>query len=80
MVHVKLLLTIETTAWYCNFAYLPNEVGEFAVNITYNDFNITGSPFQPVKQMHHNFNYVHAVGIQPYGMPTKSCSFDFKYV
>lgn len=30
----------------CNVAYLPTEVGDYTVNITFNDKHITGSPFQ----------------------------------
>lgn len=30
----------------CNVAYLPTEIGEYTINITFNESHISGSPFQ----------------------------------
>lgn len=30
----------------CNIAYWPTECGHYTVNVTFNDYHITGSPFQ----------------------------------
>lgn len=53
----------------CNVAYLPTEVGDYTVNITFNDEHITGSPFQAVIIPQPNLDKikVSGLGIQPHG-------------
>lgn len=32
----------------CNIAYWPTECGHYTVNVTFNDYHITGSPFDVI--------------------------------
>lgn len=61
----------------CNIAYFPTEVGDYTVNITFNEKHIPGSPFQPIIQSAPNLKKikVSGVGIQPHGkLHCSSCS------
>lgn len=53
----------------CNVAYLPTEIGDYSVNITFNDQHIRGSPFQAIIVPQPNLNKikVSGIGIQPHG-------------
>ncbi|XP_055692658.1 filamin-A isoform X2 [Lutzomyia longipalpis] len=54
----------------CNVAYLPTEIGDYSVNITFNDQHIRGSPFQAIILPQPNLNKikVSGIGIQPHGV------------
>ncbi|XP_076669355.1 filamin-A-like isoform X2 [Andrena cerasifolii] len=54
----------------CSVAYLPTEVGEYGINITFNDIHIAGSPFQAivVKDTDVSKIKVSGDGIQPHGV------------
>lgn len=53
----------------CDVAYLPTEIGEYIVNITFNDDHISGSPFQALIVPQPNLNKIRVtgMGIQPHG-------------
>lgn len=53
----------------CCVAYLPTEVGDYSVNITFNDKHIIGSPFQAliIPQPNLDKTKVSGLGIQPHG-------------
>lgn len=53
----------------CNVAYLPTEVGDYTINITFNDQHIIGSPFQAIIYPQPNLKKVKVTGhgIQPHG-------------
>jgi filamin len=57
----------------CSVAYLPTELGEYSVNITFNDQHILGSPFQAlvVPEVDISKIKVTGSGIQPHGTSTK---------
>lgn len=59
----------------CNVAYLPTEVGEFTVNITFNDQHIPNSPFQAVILPEPNLKKIKVSGhgIQPHGKDRIRC-------
>lgn len=54
----------------CSVAYLPTEVGDYGINITFNEKHITGSPFQAiiVKDTDVSKIKVTGDGIQPHGI------------
>ncbi|XP_055382224.1 filamin-A isoform X2 [Condylostylus longicornis] len=54
----------------CNVAYLPTEVGDYTVNITFNDHHIVGSPFQAIIIAQPNLRNIRVsgLGIQPHGV------------
>ncbi|XP_059469559.1 filamin-A isoform X2 [Neocloeon triangulifer] len=54
----------------CSVAYLPTEIGDYSVNITFNDQHIPGSPFQAliVPEVDVNKIKVMGSGIQPHGV------------
>lgn len=53
----------------CSVAYLPTEVGDYGINITFNDNHIPGSPFQAiiVPEVDMNVIKVSGSGIQLHG-------------
>lgn len=64
----------------CNVAYLPTEMGDYTVNVTFDDRHIAGSPFQAfvVPQPNLRKIKVSGIGIQPHGKDKGvffSCSF-----
>lgn len=54
----------------CSVAYLPTEVGDYSVNITFNDMHIPGSPFQALISPEPDLNLIRVSGngIQPHGI------------
>ncbi|XP_060516412.1 filamin-A isoform X2 [Cylas formicarius] len=54
----------------CSVAYLPTEVGDYGINITFNDNHIPGSPFQAiiVPEVDMNMIKVSGSGIQLHGV------------
>ncbi|XP_055906885.1 filamin-A isoform X2 [Eupeodes corollae] len=54
----------------CNVAYLPTEIGDYTVNVTFNDRHVNGSPFQPIIVPLPNLNKIRVtgIGIQPHGV------------
>ncbi|KAF7274400.1 hypothetical protein GWI33_012941 [Rhynchophorus ferrugineus] len=54
----------------CSVAYLPTEVGDYGINITFNDTHIPGSPFQAiiVPEVDMNMIKVSGSGIQLHGV------------
>lgn len=61
----------------CNVAYLPTEIGDYSINITFNDEHINGSPFQalvmPLPQANLKKTLVSGIGIQPHGKESAGC-------
>lgn len=59
----------------CSVAYLPTEVGDYTVNITFNDQHIPGSPFQAIIHPEADVKRIKASGngIQPHGMKQSLC-------
>lgn len=57
----------------CDVAYLPTEIGNYTINITFNDKHIKGSPFQAVITTEPNLSQikVSGIGIQSHGKKTK---------
>lgn len=55
----------------CSVAYLPTEIGDYTVNITFNDRHIPGSPFQAIILPEADLSCIKASGngIQLHGMP-----------
>lgn len=53
----------------CNVAYLPTEVGDYSINVTFNEEHIQGSPFQALIMPLPNLEWtrVSGIGIQPHG-------------
>lgn len=53
----------------CNVAYLPTEIGDYTINVTFNDHHISGSPFQAIIVPQPNLKKikVSGMGIQPHG-------------
>lgn len=53
----------------CNVAYLPTEIGDYTINITFNDDHIAGSPFQAIILPEPNLSRIRVsgMGIQPHG-------------
>ncbi|KZC12063.1 Filamin-A [Dufourea novaeangliae] len=53
----------------CSVAYLPTEIGDYGINITFNDKHIPGSPFQAnvVKDVDLSKIKITGNGIQPHG-------------
>jgi filamin len=53
----------------CDVAYLPTEIGDYSINITFNDQHIIGSPFQAKIVPEPNLNKIKitGMGIQPHG-------------
>lgn len=53
----------------CNVAYLPTEVGDYSINVTFNEEHIAGSPFQALIMPQPNLQKtkVSGIGIQPHG-------------
>lgn len=53
----------------CSVAYLPTEVGDYGINITFNDQHIPGSPFQAVITQPVNLSKIRVSGngIQRHG-------------
>ncbi|XP_044766045.1 filamin-A isoform X1 [Coccinella septempunctata] len=58
----------------CSVAYLPTEVGDYGINITFNDEHIPGSPFQAFISPQVNMNKIKVSGngIQLHGVHTDS--------
>lgn len=58
----------------CFVAYLPTDVGDYSVNITFDDQHIPNSPFQAIIVPEPNLKKtkVSGVGIQPHGNNRKS--------
>lgn len=56
----------------CAVAYLPTELGDYSINITFNDQHIPGSPFQAVVGSEQELQRikVSGTGIQPHGTAT----------
>ncbi|XP_055616121.1 filamin-A isoform X3 [Toxorhynchites rutilus septentrionalis] len=54
----------------CNVAYLPTEIGDYSINITFNDDHIAGSPFQATILPEPNLSRIRVsgMGIQPHGV------------
>uniref|UniRef100_A0A182QT66 Calponin-homology (CH) domain-containing protein n=1 Tax=Anopheles farauti TaxID=69004 RepID=A0A182QT66_9DIPT len=54
----------------CNVAYLPTEIGDYTINITFNDDHIAGSPYQAIIVPEPNLNKIRVsgMGIQPHGI------------
>ncbi|XP_075219680.1 filamin A protein cher isoform X2 [Lycorma delicatula] len=54
----------------CSVAYLPTEVGDYSINITFNDMHIPGSPFQAIIHPEANVKRIKASGngIQLHGV------------
>ncbi|XP_039436619.1 filamin-A isoform X4 [Culex pipiens pallens] len=54
----------------CNVAYLPTEIGDYTINITFNDDHIAGSPFQAIIVPEPNLSRIRVsgMGIQPHGV------------
>ncbi|XP_055529815.1 filamin-A isoform X3 [Wyeomyia smithii] len=54
----------------CNVAYLPTEIGDYTINITFNDNHIAGSPFQAIIFPEPNLSRIRVsgMGIQPHGV------------
>ncbi|XP_058812002.1 filamin-A isoform X1 [Topomyia yanbarensis] len=54
----------------CNVAYLPTEIGDYTINITFNDDHIAGSPFQAIIFPEPNLSRIRVsgMGIQPHGV------------
>ncbi|XP_062534607.1 filamin-A isoform X3 [Armigeres subalbatus] len=54
----------------CNVAYLPTEIGDYTINITFNDDHIAGSPFQAIIVPEPNLSRIRVsgIGIQPHGV------------
>ncbi|XP_075230344.1 filamin-B-like [Lycorma delicatula] len=46
----------------CSVAYLPTEVGDYSINITFNDMHIPGSPFQAIIHPEANVKRIKASG------------------
>ncbi|XP_076163878.1 filamin A protein cher isoform X2 [Ptiloglossa arizonensis] len=57
----------------CSVAYLPTEVGDYSINITFNEKHIPGSPFQAIiaKDTDVSKIKVSGDGIQPHGLSVK---------
>lgn len=53
----------------CNVAYLPTEMGDYTINITFDDKHILGSPFQAIIAPQPNLKKIKVtgIGIQPHG-------------
>jgi filamin len=53
----------------CSVCFLPVEVGNYSINITFNDHHIPGSPFQTIIYPEPNLEktIIKGVGIQPHG-------------
>lgn len=53
----------------CDVAYLPTEIGEYSVNITFDDDHISGSPFRAIIVSQPNLKKIRVsgIGIQPHG-------------
>ncbi|XP_049277159.1 filamin-A isoform X3 [Anopheles funestus] len=58
----------------CNVAYLPTEIGDYTINITFNDDHIAGSPYQAIIVPEPNLNKIRVsgMGIQPHGVVMNS--------
>nr|CAD7457189.1 unnamed protein product [Timema tahoe] len=54
----------------CSVAYLPTEIGDYSINITFNDHHIPGSPFQALVVPEADLKKIKVSGngIQPHGM------------
>ncbi|KAF4527938.1 hypothetical protein B566_EDAN012831 [Ephemera danica] len=54
----------------CSVAYLPTEIGDYSINITFNDQHIPGSPFQAVIVPEADLKKIKVSGngIQPHGV------------
>nr|CAD7264189.1 unnamed protein product [Timema shepardi] len=64
----------------CSVAYLPTEIGDYSINITFNDHHIPGSPFQALVVPEADLKKIKVSGngIQPHGnaiipMAPESC-------
>lgn len=59
----------------CSVAYLPTEVGDYSINITFNDAHIPGSPFQAIIAPEPDLQSIRVSGngIQPHGTTIKTC-------
>ncbi|XP_043250796.1 filamin-A isoform X1 [Colletes gigas] len=57
----------------CSVAYLPTEVGDYGINITFNEKHIPGSPFQAIIRKETDVSKVKVTGngIQPHGPSPK---------
>lgn len=57
----------------CSVAYLPTEVGDYSINITFNDEHIPGSPFQAIVTPEPDLKSIRVSGngIQPHGTRNK---------
>lgn len=53
----------------CSVAYLPTEMGDYSINITFNDEHIPGSPFQALISPEADLNNIRVSGngIMPHG-------------
>jgi len=53
----------------CSVAYLPTELGEYGINITFNEHHIPGSPFQATVVPEADLRHIRVTGsgIQPHG-------------
>lgn len=53
----------------CSVAYLPTELGDYGINITFNDQHIPGSPFQALVVQEADLSKIKVSGngIQPHG-------------
>lgn len=58
----------------CNVAYLPTEMGDYTINITFDDMHIMGSPFQAIILPQPNLKKIKVtgIGIQPHGSVHKA--------
>ncbi|XP_035708450.1 filamin-A isoform X3 [Folsomia candida] len=54
----------------CSVAYLPTEMGDYSINITFNDEHIPGSPFQALISPEADLNNIRVSGngIMPHGV------------
>ncbi|XP_015599800.1 filamin-A isoform X2 [Cephus cinctus] len=54
----------------CSVAYLPTELGDYGINITFNDQHIPGSPFQALIESEADLSKIKVSGngIQPHGV------------
>lgn len=61
----------------CNVAYLPTEMGDYTINITFDDKHIYGSPFQAIISPQPNLKKikVSGIGIQPHGKFVCGCDY-----
>ncbi|XP_015510160.1 filamin-like isoform X1 [Neodiprion pinetum] len=60
----------------CSVAYLPTELGDYGINITFNDQHIPGSPFQALVVQEADLSKIKVSGngIQPHGLYVDSAT------